>query len=44
MFKWFKELKEVLKRLKALENRMLKLEQQHLEMWEETHPRTMGGK
>ena len=40
----FKKIKDIIRRLKTLEDRMLKVEQQQIKTWEETHPRTMGGK
>ena len=40
----FKKIKKILSRIKALEDRITLLEQQLQEQWEETHPRTMGGK
>ena len=40
----FKKIKLILSRLQALEDRIAQLEIQLQEQWEETHPRTMGGK
>lgn len=40
MFRKLKVIIEIFKRLEALENKLLRLEQQQQEMWEETHPRT----
>lgn len=40
----FKKIKMFFKGLIALEDRVTKVEQQLVEMWEESHPRTMGGK
>jgi len=40
----FKKIKKFFEGLKSLENRVTQLENKIGEMWEESHPRTMGGK